>query len=355
MSSLVVDTIVHDYGDSRTLNGVSFHLQAGDIGCLMGPSGSGKTTVLLCIAGLERLTSGSISFGGRLLSAAHSHLPPEKRRVGMVFQDFALFPHLSAHDNVAFGVQGVGAVEKNKQVDEVLSLCDLRNHADAFPHQLSGGEQQRVALARALITKPDLLLLDEPFSRLDAALYEKISGQVRDILKSRNQTTLLVTHNQNEAFLLADVGGVIVEGGICQWDSVDDLYHRPSCALVADFVGDGALLEGVMRSDGGVDTALGILRGAAAPANPLLRPGEAVKILLRPDDVAINGDDGGVLATVEKRAFRGATTLYFLRLANGERVMSVLPSRYLYEINDSIGVSAQLNYLTLFPSLERAV
>lgn len=358
MLELVADSITHHYGGKQTLNGVSFSLSKGDIGCLIGPSGSGKTTVLLCIAGLERLSAGRVSLGGRQLSGDNLHLSPEKRRIGMVFQDFALFPHLSARDNIGFGLRLLSPAAKRARIEETAELCDVRALADAYPHELSGGEQQRVALARALAMDPDLLLLDEPFSRLDAALHEKLCRQVHDILKSRRQTTLFVTHNQNEAFYLADIGGVINEGAICQWGGMDDLYHRPRCTFVAGFVGDGALLRGIFRADGAVDGALGRLAGDALDGNPLLRPGEAVKVLLRPDDVivgngAVDGSEsgGGARAVVSRRVFRGATTLYSLRLDNGEEVLSIAPSRDLLSPGDNVSVRARVRNLVLFPAL----
>lgn len=352
MSELVLDSVVHSYEARQTLNGVSFELARGKIGCLMGPSGSGKTTVLLCVAGLERINGGSLRLGGHLMSGGGRHVSPEKRKIGMVFQDFALFPHLSVRRNIAFGLRGLSAADKRRRVDEMLELCDLRDRGDDFPHELSGGEQQRVALARALATEPDLLLLDEPFSRLDAALHEKLSRQVRDILKSRRQTTLFVTHNQNEAFLIADIGGVINEGAICQWGRMDDLYHNPRCTFVAGFVGDGALLGGIMQPDGAVEGALGRIVGDGDGGGGLLiRPGEAVKVLLRPDDVLLDAEDGKT-AVVERRFFRGPTTLYSLRLDSGEKVMSVWPSNVAHHPGDTVTVRAQVRNLVMFPALE---
>lgn len=350
---LRLNSVVHDYDSKRTLNGVSFVLEDGEIGCLMGPSGCGKTTVLLCIAGLEAIRSGSIHSRGTVLSGKGRHLSPEKRRIGMVFQDFALFPHLCVRENITFGLRGKRAAEAARQGEEMLELCDLRNHAQAFPHELSGGEQQRVALARALVTNPDVLLLDEPFSRLDAALHEKLSRQVRDILKSRRQTVLMVTHNQNEAFLTADVGGVINEGAICQWGTMDSLYHRPNCTFVADFVGDGVLLAGRVVSDGAVEGALGRLVGKEMESNPLVRRGDPVQVLLRPDDVVFAESADGTPAVVEQRAFRGATTLYSLRLQqSGEKIVSVCPSHVEYTPGAQVHVRAQVRQLILFPALE---
>ncbi len=344
MTLLQISDINHNYpGKKIGLGGVSLRVEPGDIGCLMGPSGSGKTTVLSCIAGLEPITAGQILLGGRQLSAHNKIVPPEKRRIGMVFQDFALFPHLDVAANIRFGA------DNDKTVDEMCELCGLSELRRAYPHELSGGEQQRAALARALAAKPEALLMDEPFSRLDESLRERLAKQVRDILKSRQLTTLFVTHNQHEAFLLADVGGVINQGVVCQWDNIYDLYRRPQCAFVADFVGDGALLRGRLTTNGAVDMEMGILQGDSRIGSFLLLPGDAVQILLRPDDIQFV-ENGGVPAKVEERAFRGPTTLYALRLKSGGRVLSECPSHFNFHPGDNVHVEATVKDLVLFPA-----
>ena len=346
MSFLQVHNIDHAYpGKKIGLGGVSLQVAAGQIGCLIGPSGSGKTTVLSCIAGLESIHGGRIVIGGREVSSTTAITPPEKRKVGMVFQDFALFPHFTVVENIRFG-----AGKNVADIDDLCELCGLNDLRDTYPHELSGGEQQRAALARALAAKPEVLLLDEPFSRLDETLRERLARQVRDILKSRQLTTLMVTHNQHEAFLLADVGGVINQGVICQWDDIYNLYRRPQCAFVADFVGDGALLHGTLAADGMVDMEMGRLGGSGARrlGGFLLAPGDSVQVLLRPDDIQLAED--GVPAVVEERAFRGPTTLYALRLQSGGRILSQWPSRFNYHPGDSVSVRAEVKDLVLFPA-----
>lgn len=350
MSRLIVDGICHTYNSKPILNTITFVLQEGEIGCLMGPSGSGKSTVLLCIAGLESITAGSIHLGERLLSDRKTNCPPEQRRIGMVFQDFALFPHLTIYANVAFGLHDTDKAQSDAAVQEVMALCDISDLAQAYPHEISGGQQQRVALARALATQPDLLLLDEPLSRLDAALHEKISRQLRDILKAKKQTTLVVTHNQNEAFLIADSGGVINEGAICQWDKIEYLYHRPNCTFVAEFVGEGFLLSAAVTADGEVENQLGRLGKYSTKDYPLIRNGEKVKILLRPDNIIVDKTQGA-RATVTRRIFRGATTHYTLRLDNDEQVISVMPSGRVFSTGDTVFVRATVPQLTLFPAI----
>ena len=343
MALLEVDGVDHAYpGKKVGLGGVSLRVEEGQIGCLIGPSGSGKSTVLSCIAGLEPVNAGQISVGGRPLSAPGKTVPPEKRRVGMVFQDFALFPHLTVAENIRFGGKNGAAV------DEMCKLCGLSGLRDSYPHELSGGEQQRAALARALAAKPEVLLLDEPFSRLDETLRERLARHVRDILKSRNLTALMVTHNQHEAFLLADVGGVINQGVVCQWDEIYNLYRRPQCAFVADFVGDGALLRGKLAPGGGVEMEMGVLEGSAALGGFLLAPGDPVQVLLRPDDILLSED--GVPARVEERAFRGPTTLYALRLQSGGRVFSQWPSHLNFYPGDRVLVRAEVKHLVLCPA-----
>ena len=346
MALLEVNEINHAYpGKKVGLGGVSLRVEAGQIGCLMGPSGAGKTTVLSCIAGLEPVSAGEIRIGGRKMSAPDAVVPPEKRRVGMVFQDLALFPHLSVVDNIRFGAGG-----KNGGIaDEMCELCGLSKLRDAHPHELSGGEQQRAALARALAAKPEVLLMDEPFSRLDETLRERLARQVRAILKSRGLTALFVTHNQHEAFMLADCGGVINQGVVCQWDDIYDLYRRPQCAFVAGFVGDGALLRGTLTSGGAVEMEMGVLRGdGARDGGFLLAPGSPVQVLLRPDDIQLAED--GVPAQVEERAFRGPTTLYTLRLASGGRVFSQWPSHLNFPPGARVAVRAEVRDIVLFPA-----
>lgn len=359
MPRLQIKGLTHRYGKVAALNHLSLTLDDGDIGCLLGPSGSGKTTVLACVAGLEKPVAGSVFIGGE----DQSRLPPEKRGVGMVFQDFALFPHLTVRQNILFGgakangkTNGGGA-PAGLASEALEELCGIAKVANAYPHELSGGEAQRAALARALANAPKVLLLDEPFSRLDAALREHLMREVRAIVKESGITTLMVTHNQHEAFAIADVGGVINHGAICQWDSIYNLYHRPQCAFVAGFVGDGALIFGRLTADGGAQTQLGLLRGADKPlaAGGLAKPGDAVKILLRPDDIAAVGE-GGVLAVVCERAFRGPTTLYKLRIGAGagedaETVLSEMPSHCNFAIGEGVRIVAKPRHLVVFPAL----
>ena len=207
-------------GPVTVLEHFTLALPAGAIGCLLGPSGCGKTTALRAIAGFEPVRAGTIRLGEVLLSAPHVHLPPERRRVGMMFQEYALFPHLTAAQNVAFGLRRRGAAQRSARVADMLALVGLDESGARFPHELSGGQQQRVALARALAPAPALLLLDEPFSNLDASARERLSGEVRTILKSAGQTAVLVTHHEAEAQAMADRVGVMRNGRLASWAPV---------------------------------------------------------------------------------------------------------------------------------------
>ena len=232
------------------VDGVSLGLAAGEIGVLIGPSGCGKTTLLRAVAGLEPVSDGEIRLSGQVVSQAGRSVAPEARRIGMVFQDYALFPHLSVERNVAFGIHQWPAPERRARVAEVLGLVGLEGSEAHFPHALSGGQQQRVALARALAPRPQLMLLDEPFSNLDVDLRERLAHEVRGILKAAGATALFVTHDQFEAFAIGDVIGVMNEGHLHQWDDAYTLYHRPATRFVADFIGHGVFAPATLVQRG---------------------------------------------------------------------------------------------------------
>jgi len=220
----------------------SLRLEKGHIACLLGASGCGKTSVLRAIAGFEPLRQGRIALGGRELSTVARSVAPEHRQVGMMFQDYALFPHLSVEKNIAFGLRRWHKTTRRERVEQLLTLIGLQDVAQRYPHELSGGQQQRVALARTLAPNPELLLLDEPFSNLDVDTRERLAFEVRDILQTTGHTALLVTHNQAEAFALADRIGIMRGGHIEQWDTPYGLHHHPANDFVADFISREALM-----------------------------------------------------------------------------------------------------------------
>ena len=333
------------------VQGVSLNLNAGDIGVLIGPSGCGKTTLLRAVAGLEPVSSGEIRLQGQIVSNAHTALPPEQRRIGMVFQDYALFPHLSVGDNVAFGIHHWKKSEQAARVAEVLALVGLEGSAKCYPHELSGGQQQRVALARALAPRPQLMLLDEPFSNLDVDLRERLAHEVRSILKAAGATALFVTHDQLEAFAIGDVIGVINHGQLHQWDNAYTLYHRPATRFVADFIGHGVFLPAHLEMKGSgvvAQTPLGELSDLAECPLPSSYAQGECDVLLRADDV-IHVDDAAIKAQIIRKSFRGSEFLYTLRLASGQTVMAHVPSHHNHEIGEWIGMALQVDHVVAFP------
>ena len=336
----------------------SLGLRAGDIGVLIGPSGCGKTTLLRAVAGLEHVSAGEIRLGGELVSSAHKHLPPEARRIGMVFQDYALFPHLDVGRNVAFGLKHLPAAERDRRVAEVLALVDLTGSERRFPHELSGGQQQRVALARAMAPAPRLLLLDEPFSNLDVDLRERLAHELRGILKSAGATALFVTHDQLEAFAIGDQIGVMHQGHLHQWDDAYTLYHRPATRFVADFIGHGVFVPAriVANEHGGgarLDTPLGPLDHLTDCPLPGAYPGGRCDLLLRADDI-VHDDQAPVRAQVVRKAFRGSEFLYTLRLASGETLMVHVPSHHNHRVGEWIGIRPEVDHVVTFAMAQRA-
>ena len=342
---LTIEGLAHAYAEERVLEGVNFTLEPGRIGCLLGPSGCGKTTVLRCIAGFERPAAGRITAAGRPLYGPGVHLAPEHRRIGMVFQDYALMPHLDVAGNVAFGLGRGGRGRHAARVAELLALVGLPSLERRFPHELSGGQQQRVALARALAPEPALLLLDEPFSNLDASLRERLAIEVRDILKALGTTALVVTHDHQDAFAVADDVGVLNAGRLLQWDTAYNVYHRPTDRFVAGFVGQGVWLPGVVCSPGTVETAVATATGRMTQP---LAPGTEVDLLLRPDDV-IHDDESALKARVVNRRFRGPQFLYDLVMPNGQRLLSAVPSHHNHAIGEMIGIRIETEHMVVFP------
>jgi iron(III) transport system ATP-binding protein len=324
---------------------ISLTLKAGDIGCLLGASGCGKTTLLRAIAGFEPVSGGEIFIAGECIGHAGWQLPVEKRQVGMVFQDYALFPHMNVRDNIAFGLRLLGSTARRQRVDELAAMLRITELLDAWPHRLSGGQQQRVAIARARAPKPRILLLDEPFASLDVELREQIAREIRLVLKQDGITTILVSHNQYEAFAMADEIGVMSEGTLQQWSPAFELYHEPKNAYVADFVGEGVFLPGTVVDNLHVQTELGLLYTDQALAFAV---GEGVSVLIRPDDL-IHDDHSPATAKVIDKAFRGSQFLYTLELESGARVLSLVPSHHAHGKNTQIGIKVEMDHLVAFP------
>ena len=340
---LAISALRHAYGSNEVIKGLSLTLNKGTIGCLLGASGCGKTTVLRCIAGFDPVQAGEISLNGQIVSRRGVLLPTEARHVGMVFQDYALFPHLTVAENIAFGLRDGDRAARAHRVDEVLEIVRLPGVRDKYPDELSGGQQQRIALARALAPRPDLLLLDEPFSNLDVDFRAKLSVEVREILKQQNTTAILVTHDQHEAFSLADEIGIMRDGAIEQWDTPYRLYHEPVSRYVADFVGQGVFLPGTVLAEARIRFELGVFQANASD----WPQGTEVDVLLRPDDI-LHDDASPLQAKVLHKAFRGAQFLYTLQLPAGGHVMSLVPSHHNHAIGERIGIRLEIDHLVAF-------
>lgn len=342
---LTVKRVNKSFGSNQVADNISFTLNRGEIGCLLGPSGCGKTTLLRVIAGFEDIENGSVHIDGNLVTDEKTTLSPEKRSIGMVFQDYALFPHLTVGANICFGIRRLASKKRKARLNELLSLVGLEESENKYPHEISGGQQQRVALARALAPKPDLLLLDEPFSNLDALLRDRLTVDVRDILKELGTTALLVTHNQHEAFSVADTIGVLFKGKMQQWDSAHGIYHKPATLEVAQFVGDGNIVSGVVVGAGKVQSSLGILEGdLSLPCDS----GCEVELLLRPEDV-LHVDESTLRATIKHKSFRGPNILYQLQLPSGENCQALVSSHHDHSLGESIGIMPEIDNLIVFP------
>lgn len=312
MIALEVQNLVkHFRGASQSaVNGISFSMEEGEILALVGPSGCGKTTTLRMIAGLERPDSGTIGLQGCVVASDSVFIPPERRGVGMVFQDYALFPHLTVYENVAFGLRGKKQDKIRSTVGEMLHLVGLLSFSKRYLHELSGGERQRVALARALAPRPVLVLMDEPFSSLDADLRTDVREQVRGILKSMGATVIFVTHEQEEALYMGDRLAVLQKGRLEQIGSPEEIFHDSRTRFVAEFMGDSDFLPG-KAVPGGIQTEIGLL-----PQPVDVPVSSSVEVALRADDVSFYPDGEGN-SVITERFFRGAFNLYRLRLDSG--------------------------------------
>lgn len=340
--NITVKNATKRYGQATIIPDLSVDIRNGELFTLLGPSGCGKTTLLRMIAGFNSIEGGDFLFNGKRIN----DLDPGKRNIGMVFQNYAIFPNMSVRKNVEFGLKqrALPKEEIIAETDKFLKLVHVDQYADRMPDKLSGGQQQRVALARALAPCPMLLLLDEPFSSLDVELRERLGLEVRDILKQQNTTALLVTHDQHEAFAIADEIGVMDQGVLQQWDSAYNLYHRPANRFVADFIGDGVLVPGTVREDGRVETELGVLSGEI-PVE--CKAGCPVDVLLRPDDV-VHDDASPMQAEIAHKAFRGADILYTLRLPSGRRILSLVPSHHNHAYGELIGIRLAVDHVVAF-------
>jgi iron(III) transport system ATP-binding protein len=321
---------------------ISFSLREGEILCLLGPSGCGKTTILRAIAGFEPVQSGEIFLSGRLVSSSSDTIPPEERHIGMVFQEYALFPHLRAADNIAFGLGHLARPEREQRVQKMLQLTGLEGLERRYPHELSGGQQQRVALARALVQNPVVLLLDEPFSNLDPDMAGRMRQDLHALLRRTKTTAILVTHDHDEAFAMADRIAVLNHGVVEQLDRPEMIYHLPATPFVAEFVGQADFVTGRVEH-GIVQTELGGFPNTLGSAE-----GTTVVVMIRPDDVHL-APHTSAKPRIVARQFRGSENLYTVRLGSGQLVHSSESSTSVYPEGTAVEVRVAATHTVLFP------
>ncbi|PID66681.1 MAG: hypothetical protein CR975_01695 [Gammaproteobacteria bacterium] len=335
---LMIDHLDIAYDQQVVIKQCHFTLPRGRILSLLGPSGCGKSTLLKAIAGLLPIQSGTITLGDKVISAANRQIPPEQRSVGMIFQDYALFPHLTVADNVAFGLHQLSKAERQKKCREGLALVRLSELAERYPHELSGGQQQRVAIARTLVCEPDVMLFDEPFSNLDVAVRQALADDIKSLLKNHQITAIFVTHDKNEAFAMADDIAIIKEGEIEQFGTPQQLYDKPKNRYIAEFLGSGMILS-AQSDDAGWQTPIGYI-DKKDQAN-ILRwqtKNKQTEIYLRPHQVGMVKDNEGQ-AVIESIGFRGDLLVYRLRLPN-ETVTSLSSQRF--HIGERVSLSLNL-------------
>jgi iron(III) transport system ATP-binding protein len=319
-AGLFLEGLSHAYGGRPVVRGVTLAVPPGQLVCLLGPSGCGKTTTLRIAAGLERPAQGRVMLNCQVVSGDGVHLPPEARNVGFLFQDYALFPHLNVSANVAFGLDRLARSERAGRVAEMLRQVGMETYAEAWPHQLSGGQQQRVALARALAPKPRLMLLDEPFSGLDKRLRDQVRDETLHVLKSSGVSTLMVTHDPEEAMFMADSIALMQNGQVVQHGSPEELYLNPATPFVASFFGEVNLIPVTVR-DGAVATPFGPV------AAPGLREGQAAELLIRPEALSLSPDESGVAEVLAARML-GRVSLIHLRAA-GLHLHARVPGHFM--------------------------
>jgi iron(III) transport system ATP-binding protein len=328
------------FGDVVAVEEFDIEVKRGQILALVGPSGCGKTTVLRMVAGLEALDTGRIEIGGELVASSALHTGPDKRSVGIVFQDYALFPHMTVEANVGYGLERQGRTER---VAEVLDLVGLEGLGKRLPSELSGGQQQRVALARTLASSPDVLLLDEPFSNLDAGLRERVRAEIREILKAAGTTTLFVTHDQQEALFMGDLVGVQVGGRIEQVDVPERVFHRPATSVVARFMGMADFLP--------VETLGTRLVTEAGPARavPGFEPpdGVSLEVMARPDDFVLAPSEEGQGVVVD-RVFQGWAYTYEVELDSGLHIHCQMPHLLTIEVGQRVLVNLRRDHPQMF-------
>ena len=343
VNDLAIEGVTHRYDVDLAVDGAGLTVGAGEVVCLVGPSGCGKTTLLRIAAGLEPLQHGRVTIGEEVMADCHASVPPEDRNVGLVFQDYALFPHLTVRKNVAFGLQKYESSERDERITSALERTGMAGYAASYPHQLSGGQQQRVALARALAPRPRVVLLDEPFSGLDVSLRHRVRDRTAKILRDSGIATLMVTHDPEEAMYLADRIAVMDEGRIRQTGTPDEIYLNPADAFVAAFFGDVNRFAGIV-ADGAVETPIGSVSADG------IADGVTVTVLVRPE-AFILGAEGDIPGTVLSARFLGRSSLVDVRFFEdtAPAIRIHVSGRYLPSVGDSVAVTCDISQTFIFP------
>ncbi|MFW6317566.1 MAG: ABC transporter ATP-binding protein [Halorubrum sp.] len=333
---LSLSNVTKAFGPETAVEDVSLDVRSGELLTFLGPSGCGKTTTLRTIAGLEEPTTGQIALGDEVVAGGGSFVPPEQRDVGIVFQNFALFPHLTVRENIAFGLADAGAEESKARVDELLELVEMTDHGEKTPDQLSGGQKQRVALARSLAPEPAVLLLDEPFSNLDVRLRVEMREEVRRILKAAGVTAVSVTHDQEEALSISDRVAVMNDGQIEQVGRPESVFERPESKFVASFLGRASFLEGTLR-DGKVETGIGRFDAVTLEGYDTVYDGAPVDVLVRPDDLRATPASPDLAdGVVTSRQYVGPSFVYRVELDSGEAVHCLHNHVEEFDLDESV-------------------
>jgi iron(III) transport system ATP-binding protein len=339
--ALSIRNLTCQYDQQTILESLSLHVEPGQIVCLLGASGCGKTTLLKAIAGLLPLSAGEMCLNGVTIDNGQHWLPPEQRNIGMIFQDYALFPHLTVADNVGFGLKGLSQQEKQHRVAEMLDLVHLSAFAQRYPHQLSGGQQQRVAIARSLAYKPDLLLLDEPFSNIDTQVRHELIGEIRKLFKAQGVTAIFVTHSREEAFAFADKMAVMNHGVIEQYGTASELYYQPSSKFVADFLGGGSYLPATRLSESEFETQFGVVE---AQAQQPIELNARCELLLRPQHIQISAAEKSSIHILEQQ-FMGDHCRYVIE-SNGSQLLA--SSSQALSVGQSVSVKVDTQGILAF-------
>ena len=330
--------------DSKViLDDVNLKIDTGEIVSLMGSSASGKTSLIRSIAGFHNISSGTIQIDGQVVDDSIRRSDVAMRNVGVIFQDLALFPHLTVRENICFGLNNIDSTQQQNRAKKLDDLLSIDNITNRYPNQISGGQQQRVAIARAIAPKPNLLLLDEPFSALDYELKDNLMSDIMKLIKSENITAILITHSAEEAFKMSDKIAFISNNTITQFANPYDIYHRPASKEIANFFGISSYIKAKITDSSHINCILGDFVGMVDQYNK----DDKVDLLIRPDDI-IHDDDSLFSAKVTEKTFRGSDFLYKLELKDGQNIFCYAPSHHNHQVNEVIGIKLDLDHLVIF-------